>query len=61
MKGGRAVQTPENFMQSPIEADGSVRLSGTIEHLIFSNEENGFAICELSTDPGETVTIVKTA
>ena len=51
-----------HLMQSPIEMDenGMICLSGTIEHVIFSNEENGFAICDLGTDHDELVTITGT-
>ena len=49
------------FMQGPIEDDGGLlRLSGSIEHVIFSNEENGFAICDLGTDAGDLVTVTGT-
>ncbi len=50
----------KDFMQSPIEPDGSIRFSGTIERVIYSNEENGFAICELATDADEIVTVTGT-
>ena len=36
---------------------GLLKLSGSIEHVIYSNEENGFAICDLGTDADEIVTI----
>ena len=52
--------TKKGFMQSPIEPDGIIRLSGSIERVIYSNEENGFAICELSTDADEIITITGT-
>ncbi len=47
----------ENFMQGPMDEVGTVRLSGTVEHVIFANEENGFAICDLGTDTNDLVTI----
>lgn len=53
----------DEFMRSPIDEtdeNGMIRLTGTIEHVIFSNEENGYAICELTTDRDELVTIVGT-
>ena len=28
-----------------IDEHGLLKLSGSIEHVIYSNEENGFAIC----------------
>ena len=44
-------------MQGPVDEQGMLRLSGSIEHVIYSNEENGFAICDLGTDTDELVTI----
>lgn len=46
-------------MREPMEMDGQgmIRLSGSIEHVIFSNEENGFAICDLGTETDELVTV----
>lgn len=48
------------FMQGPMDDLGLVRLSGSIEHVIYSNEENGYAICDLGTDTDELVTITGT-
>ncbi len=47
------------FMQAPIDEDsqGMLRLQGSIEHVIYANEENGYAICDLGTDADELVTI----
>ncbi len=53
----------ESFMQSPIDEndqDGLLRLFGTVEHVIYQNEENGYSICDFSTDHGELFTIVGT-
>ena len=47
----------EGFMQGPIDDTGMQKLSGSIEHVIYANEENGFAICDLGTDTDELVTI----
>ena len=47
----------EGFMQGPIDETGMQKLSGSIEHVIYTNEENGFAICDLGTDTDELVTI----
>ena len=56
-----AEKIDEGFMMGPIEDDhGTVRLSGSIEHVIFSNEENGFAICDMGTDGDELITITGT-
>ncbi len=53
----------DRLMQDPMEEtddNGMIRLSGSIEHVIYSNEENGYAICDLGTDRNELVTIVGT-
>ena len=50
----------DNFMQGPMDEQGLLRLTGTIEHVIYSNEENGFAICDLGTDANDLVTITGT-
>ena len=47
----------DNFMQGPMDDVGFNKLSGTIEHVIYANEENGYAICDLGTDTDELVTI----
>ena len=39
------------------DENGLLRLSGSIEHVIYSNEENGFAICDLGTEADELVTV----
>lgn len=36
---------------------GMICLAGTIEHVIFSNEDNGFAICDLGIEGDELVTV----
>ncbi len=51
----------QGFMQGPIDEHGLLRLSGSIEHVIYSNEENGFAICDMGCDEGnELITITGT-
>ncbi len=50
----------EGFMQGPIEEDGRLRLCGTVEHVIYANEENGFAICDLGIEGDDLVTITGT-
>ena len=47
----------DSFMQGPMDEQGLLRLTGSIEHVIYSNEENGFAICDLGTDTDDLVTI----
>lgn len=34
-----------------------IKLCGTIEHIVYTNEGNGFCICEISTDKNELVTV----
>ena len=33
------------------------QLSGSIERVIYANEENGYAVCDLGTDDNDLVTI----
>ncbi len=47
----------EGFMQAPIDDAGMQKISGSIEHVIYANEENGFAICDLGTDTDELITV----
>jgi len=54
------MRVEEGFMQGPMDDVGVIKLSGSIEHVIYSNEENGFAICDLGTDTDELVTITGT-
>lgn len=39
---------------------GLLRLTGSIEHVIYANEDNGFAICDLGTENGDLITITGT-
>ncbi len=50
----------DDFMQGPMDETGLLRLSGSIEHVIYSNDENGYAICDLGTDADDLVTITGT-
>ena len=52
--------TDASFMQGPMDDTGLLRLSGSIEHVIYSNDENGYAICDLGTDTDDLVTITGT-
>ena len=47
----------EGFIQGPMDEQGMLRLTGSIEHVIYANEENGFAICDMGTDNDELITI----
>ena len=50
----------EGFMQGPMDEHGLLRITGSVEHVIYSNEENGFAICDLGTDANDLITITGT-
>lgn len=39
---------------------GKESFSGSVEHVIYHNDENGYAICSFATDGGDLVTIVGT-
>lgn len=52
-----AEQFDEKFMREAVDDTGLIKISGSIEHVIFSNEENGFAICDLGTDNDDLITI----
>lgn len=55
-----ADQFDEHFMQGPVDEQGLLRISGSIEHVIYSNEENGYAICDMGTDTDDLITITGT-
>ncbi len=55
-----ADQFDESFMSAPMDDTGMLRLSGSIEHVIYSNDENGYAICDLGTETDDLVTITGT-
>ncbi len=38
--------------------DGVVRIEGTVEHVIYSNKENGYTICDMAMNGDEIVTVV---
>ena len=40
--------------------NGLVQINGSVEQVIYSNEDNGYAICDFGTDDGELITIVGT-
>lgn len=47
----------DRFMRDPIDENGLIMLTGSIERVIYSNEDNGYAICDLGTEDGDIVTI----
>ena len=40
------------------ESSGLQKLEGSIEHVIYSNEDNGYSICDMAVENDEIVTIV---
>lgn len=55
-----AEKSDAHFMQEAIDEPGLVKLSGTVEHVIYINEENGFAICDIGTESNDLVTVTGT-
>lgn len=54
-------QGREPNAEQPIADDaGLLRLTGSIEHVIYANVDNGFAICDLGTESGDLITITGT-
>ncbi|MEE0969839.1 MAG: ATP-dependent RecD-like DNA helicase [Clostridia bacterium] len=47
-------------MSNERDSDGKIYISGSVEHVIYKNESNGYAICEFGTNEGELITIVGT-
>lgn len=47
----------DGFMQCPMDEQGLVKITGSIEHVIYANEENGYAICDMGTDANDLITI----
>ena len=45
-------------VQNVGESSGLMKLEGCIEHVIYSNDDNGYAICDMSVMDDEIVTIV---
>ena len=39
------------------DEQGLLRITGSIEHVIYSNEENGYSICDMGTDGDDLITI----
>lgn len=46
--------------QTNTDDAGILRLTGSIEHVIYANEENGYAICDLGTETGDLITLTGT-
>jgi exodeoxyribonuclease V alpha subunit len=43
---------------SEILEDGLIRINGSVETVIYSNDDNGYSICDFGTDNDELITIV---
>ena len=48
------------FEDEERDKGGKECISGSVERVIYQNEENGYAICDFSTDAGDLMTIVGT-
>ena len=46
--------------EMPISTEGLERFSGIVENIVYSNEENGYAIIDFAIDTNEIVTVVGT-
>lgn len=53
-------QGRETNAEPTADDTGLLRLTGSIEHVIYANEDNGFAICDLGTESGDLITITGT-
>lgn len=50
----------DSFMNAPMEMSSDEKvtvISGSIEHVIYYNEENGYAVCDLGTDNDDLITV----
>ncbi len=45
-------------VQNVNESSGLIKLEGSIEHVIYANDENGYAICDMATSDDDIVTVV---
>ena len=46
-----------NTNQYETDAGGLIRLGGVIETIIYSNEENGYTVCDIESEAGDMVTV----
>ncbi|MCQ2426616.1 MAG: ATP-dependent RecD-like DNA helicase [Lachnospiraceae bacterium] len=46
---------PEEFAKK--NAEEREEVSGTVEHIVFQNEGNGYTVCELTAEDGEEITV----
>ena len=45
------------FDEDVAEANGLIKLGGSVEHIIYANEENGYMVCDFGTDDDDLITI----
>lgn len=48
------------FGEDIAEDSGLIKLSGSVEHVIYANEENGYMVCDFGTDDDDLITITGT-
>ena len=48
-----------NFLGDEIVEEGSklIKLTGSVEHIVYSNEENGYTVCDFGTDDDDLITV----
>ena len=44
--------------ESVQESSGLIKLEGSIEQVIYANDENGYAICDMATNDDDIITVV---
>ena len=45
------------FGESIVDDGGLIKLQGSVEHVIYSNEENGYTVADFGTDDDDLITI----
>lgn len=38
--------------------ENKIKVTGTVENIIYSNEDNGYTICDIDTGDGDITTVV---
>ena len=48
----------KDLLGDPIVEEGNlIKITGSIEHIIYANEENGYTVCDLGTDDDDLITV----
>ena len=48
----------KDLLGDPVIEEGNlIKISGSIEHIIYANEENGYTVCDLGTDDDDLITV----